>query len=213
MPTFPVTMVGLVRYLAEFLDQLRLRNVALVGVSIGAAMALGYTLAAPSSVRSLVLVGAYGLQDRSPAHLLSYLAVRVPGLLSSQTRLLTSNRWMLRQSVRKIVRHDESVTPQLLDQVAAASASSTPAFAQFQRDEIELHRVRTNFTSRLHLIDQPTLIVHGSRDIGVPVAAARRAAERLPCCRLAIFDGAGHWTQRDVPDQFNRVLLQHLLTR
>lgn len=180
---------------------------------MGAAMALGYTLASPRNVRSLVLVGAYGLQARSPAHLLSYLAVRFPGLSSSQTRLLTSSRWLLRQSVRQIVRHKESVTPQLLDQVAAAATSSTPAFAQFQRDEIELHRVRTNFTSRLHLIDQPTLIVHGSRDIGVPVAAARRAAERIPRCRLVIFDGAGHWTQRDVPDQFNRELLQHLLTR
>lgn len=212
VPSYPVTMDGLQGYLTEFLDQLRLRNVALVGVSMGAAMALGYALAVPGNVSSLALVGAYGLQDKSPAHLFSYLVVRVPGLLSIQPRLMTSSRWLLRQSVRQIVRHDESLTPQLLEQVAAAAASSSPAFDQFQRDEIELHRVRTNFTSRLHLIDQPTLIVHGSRDIGVPVAAARRAAQRLPSCRLVVFDGAGHWTQRDVPDQFNRELLRHLGT-
>ncbi len=211
MPAFPVTMGGLDRYLAEFIGALRLRHVALVGVSMGAAMAISYTLAAPENVRSLVLVGAYGLQDKAPAHLLSYLAVRVPGLLTLQQRLIRSSRWLLRQSVRQIVRHHKSLTPQLLADVAAASASSTPAFAQFQRDEIQPHRLRTNFSARLQEINQPTLIVHGSRDIGVPVAAARRAAERLPRGRLVVCQGAGHWTQRDVPERFNELLTRHLL--
>lgn len=210
MPAFAVTMANLNRYLAEFIDRLELRDIAIVGVSMGGAMALGYTLAVPDNVRSLVLVGSYGFQDRSPAHLLSYLMVRIPGLLSVQQRLVTSSRWLLRQSVRQIVRHDESLTPELLDQVAAAAGSSTRAFTQFQRDEILFRRVRTNLSERLAEINQPTLIVHGSRDIGVPVAAARRAAEKLPHCRLVVCEGAGHWTQRDVPDEFNRLLLQHL---
>ena len=153
----------------------------------------------------------HGLQDKAPAHLLSYLAVRVPGLLTLRQRLIRSSRWLLRQSVRQIVRHHRSLTPQLLADVAAASASSTPAFAQFQRDEIQPHRLRTNFSARLQEINQPTLIVHGSRDIGVPVAAARRAAERLPRGRLVVCQGAGHWTQRDVPERFNQLLMRHLL--
>jgi pimeloyl-ACP methyl ester carboxylesterase len=210
MPTFAVTMANLNRYLAEFIDKLGLRDIAIAGVSMGGAMALGYSLAAPNNVRSLVLVGSYGLQDKSPAHFVSYVVVRIPGLLSMQQRLLTSSRWLRQQSVRQIVRHQESLTPELLAQVSAAAGSSTRAFTQFQRDEVRFRRVRTNFTERLAEVSQPTLIVHGSRDTGVPVAAARRAAEKLPHGRLVVCEGAGHWTQRDVPDQFNRLLLQHL---
>ncbi|MDN5769508.1 MAG: alpha/beta hydrolase [Microlunatus sp.] len=212
MPEFAVTMVNLTDYLIEFINELGLSEIALVGVSMGGAMALSYTLAASDDVRSLVLVGSYGLQDKSPAHLLSFVLVRIPGLMWLQQRLITSSRWLLRRSVRQIIRHDASVTPALLDEVAAAARhpSSQRAFAQFQRDEIRLKGVRTNLTARLGEIGQPTLLVHGSRDIGVPVAAAGRAAQRLPDARLVVIEGAGHWTQRDVPEEFADLLLAHL---
>lgn len=212
LPNFALTMGNLTGYLIEFIDRLGLRDVALVGISMGGALALTYTLAVPDNVRSLVLVGCYGLQDKSPAHLLSYVMVRTPGVLALQHKLIASSRWMLRQSVRQIVRNDASLTPALLDQVAVAARhpSSQRAFAQFQRDEIGLTGVRTNLTARLGEINQPTLVIHGSRDIGVPVAAARRAAERLPHARLVVIEGAGHWTQRDVPARFTDLVLEHL---
>ena len=67
-----------------------------------------------------------------------------------------------------------------------------------------------NFTEQLVRLEIPTLIVHGDKDIGVPLAAARRAASRLPNARLVTFEDAGHWTQRDYPERFNALLLGFL---
>lgn len=38
----------------------------------------------------------------------------------------------------------------------------------------------------------PTLIVHGTQDVVVPHAQARRFAERLPQSQLSLWEGAGH---------------------
>ena len=83
-------------------------------------------------------------------------------------------------------------------------------FAEFQRDEVQWHGLRTNHTQRLQEITQPVLIVHGTRDLGVPVHAAERAASLLPNARLQLIDGAGHWTQRDRPALFNQLLREFL---
>lgn len=46
----------------------------------------------------------------------------------------------------------------------------------------------------------PALIIHGSRDTGVPVARARAAAHLLPDAHLVVVENAGHWVQRARPD-------------
>lgn len=54
------------------------------------------------------------------------------------------------------------------------------------------------------------LIVHGSRDVGVPVARVRAAAELIPDARLVVVEGAGHWVQRDRPDAVVPAMLSFL---
>jgi pimeloyl-[acyl-carrier protein] methyl ester esterase len=45
---------------------------------------------------------------------------------------------------------------------------------------------------RLGEISLPTLILHGSRDVIAPLAAAENLAAKLPRSRLIVLDGAGH---------------------
>lgn len=208
LPDWPVTLVNLLGYLQAFVTALGLERLTLCGVSMGGAMALGYTLRCPEKVEKLVLVGSYGLQDRTPAHMLSYLLVRLPGASAINTLFLGSNRWLLKESLKQIVRNPSYLTSELVEEVAEAlkNRDSQTAFNQFQRDEIRWRRNKTNYTASLSHITQPVLIVHGSRDIGVPLAAAERAATLLPDARLEVFGGAGHWTQRDEPEQFNQLL-------
>lgn len=212
LPPLPVTMDLLVHSFAELVDALALERFSLVGVSMGGAVSIGYALAHPSRVKRMTLVGSYGLQDRSPVHTLSYFLVRTPLLATLSNRLIRTNRWLLRQTVKQIIHNPASLTPELVDEVGRAleHEPSQRAFAQWQRDEIRWGHTRTNYTDRLHEIEQPTLLVHGSKDIGVPVSAVERAARRLPNAQLELFDGAGHWTQRDEPQRFNRLLLDFL---
>ena len=49
-----------------------------------------------------------------------------------------------------------------------------------------------NCHGRLHRIRAPTLVVHGARDLMIPVANARTTAELVPGARLRILPDAGH---------------------
>ena len=125
---------------------------------------------------------------------------------------MRKSRWAARYALEQIVRSPQSRTEALFESVyaAAQNPASNEAFMQLQQDDIQWKGLKTNFTDRLPEIRVPVLLVHGTRDVGVPVQAARRAAERLPKARLVLFEGAGHWTQRDQPERFNRLLLDFL---
>src|SRR5574341_1179349 len=177
---------------------------ALVGISMGGGAALGFTLAHPDRVEKLALVGAYGLQDRVAAHFWSALYIRLPLMNTLTYALLRSSPWAMRETMKAIIRRPASLTDALLAEADAAlrSPGAGEAFAQFQRREMGWRRVRTCYMPQLDKIAAPTLIVHGTADVGAPVKYAREAAQRIPNAVLHIVEGAGHWTQRDAPEEF-----------
>ncbi len=208
----PSTMDNLIRYLTALLDMWNIDRATLVGVSMGGAMALGYALAQLRRVNGLVLVGTYGIQDQAPFHRLSYLLVNLPWLINFSWALARGSRWSARYSLRSIIRNPASLTDELIDEVYAAmqNRSSQRAFAEWQRDEILPAGIKTNYMERLHEINVPVLLVHGSADVLVPLKYAQQAAPRFQNARLEVIDNAGHWTQRDYPDRFNDLLLTFL---
>lgn len=214
LPERPITTEHLVEYVDEFVTALGLERFMLCGISMGGAMAIGLTLRRNEIVARLVLIGTYGIQHRSPAHALSYLAVRVPGAAAATT-LLGRSRWLLRRSLGLILRDHSRITPDLVAAVRRSLLHSDAprAYSQWQRSELKRTGTRTDYTDRLAEIVQPTMIAHDSCDVGVPLADAERAAELIRDAQLAVFHGAGHWTQRDQPERFNATLLDFLAGR
>lgn len=208
----PSTVENLIGYLSALMDAWGLGRAALVGLSMGGAIAIGYTLSQPARVDRLVLIGTYGIQDRAPFHRLSYLYVRIPGLTRLSWALMRRSRALARYSLQQIVHNPRSRTEALVDEVLEAmqNPNAQRAFGQFQRDEIRWRGVKTNYLPRLSEIDVPVLLIHGSHDIGVSVRDAERAAARLRHGRLEVVEGAGHWTQRDDPERVNGLLLGFL---
>jgi pimeloyl-ACP methyl ester carboxylesterase len=193
-------------------EKLGLKDFCIAGISMGGGVGLGYTLRHRERVNRLVLVGAYGLQDKAPYHRLSSVLVRIPGLNTLTRWMLTTSPRMLRESLKSIVRNPQALTDELVQEVmdALKHSQSIEVWSQFQRDEIRWSDVKTCFMSHLHEITCPVLIVHGSHDIGVPLRFAQEAARRIPNAQLEVFENAGHWTQRDQPERFNQLLLSFL---
>jgi len=211
-PKVPYTIDLLVQCVSDLLDFWKLEKATLVGLSMGGGAALGTTLAHPEKVQRLVLVGAYGLQDKAPFHTLSYFLVRMP-LMNDLTRfLLRTYPSMIRTSLKTIVRDPNSLTDELVQEAFAAltQSQSSDVWAQFQRDELRWRTVKTCYMPRLHEITAPVLIINGTHDIAVPAQYAKEAAQRIPNAKLALIDNAGHWTQRDKPTEFHRLLLDFL---
>jgi pimeloyl-ACP methyl ester carboxylesterase len=208
----PGTLQNLGGYLEQLLDFWAIDRAALIGISMGGALAIGYALEHPERVERMILIGAYGLQDKAPYHALSYFLVKLPWVMDALWAMSRGSRWAARYSLSGILRNPEARTEALVDEVLEAmqNLDSQRAFGQFQRDEILWQGVKTNYSGRLAELTVPVLIVHGEKDFGVPLKYAQRAAALIPNARLEVVENAGHWTQRDDPGRFNQLMLDFL---
>ncbi|HEX9952230.1 MAG TPA: alpha/beta hydrolase [Rubricoccaceae bacterium] len=69
----------------------------------------------------------------------------------------------------------------------------------------------TDFRPDMAAFTVPTLIVHGSADQTVPIeVSGERAAKAIPSAHYEIIDGAPHGLYQTHPEAFNRILLDFL---
>lgn len=201
-----------INFLAHLLDAWQLPKVSLVGLSMGGAIVLGFTLAHPERVDRLVPVDPYGIMPKVAWHRTSYLYVHSP-LNELSYWLFRQSRSMVRWSLlASLVSSPERLSDQLVDEVYDASKDpqAGKAFSSFQRHDLTWNGLRTNYLDRLAEIKAPTLFIHGEKDPGVPLIYAQQAHKRVKGSRLHVMQGCLHWPMRDRPDEFNRVMAEFL---
>jgi pimeloyl-ACP methyl ester carboxylesterase len=215
---WPLTQERLVRHVGELVDALGLTDYAIAGLSLGGGMTVGHLLDRPARARTAMLLGGYGLMPRLAdgfrgriTHLTSFLLLR-SGLLATMTRRYARNPSAMERGLRDLVRDEKARAPELVDAVLAEASGGTSleTFGQWQRDQVLWNRLRTVYTDQLAGISTPTLLVHGDRDTGVPLARIEKAASLLRSGSLRVIPGAGHWVQRDRPDLVIPAMLEHL---
>ena len=69
---------------------------------------------------------------------------------------------------------------------------------------------RPDSTGDLGTIDVPTLVVTSTGDTLIPAAATEPMASQISGARLEVVAGAGHLTNLETPEAFNRLLHEHL---
>lgn len=206
LPCWPLTQRRLVAYVGELVDALELDRYAVGGLSMGGGMTIGHVLARPDRVTGVILVASYGMMPRLSDGPLAGVRQAVTwamlrtGLIGALTRWVGGSRTAMAFSLAALIRDPARRTPLMAEVMAAAQHPGFAAFEQWQRDEVLWNRLRTDYTAQLATFPRRTLIIHGDRDDGVPVARARAAAEVIPDAELTIVAGAGHWVQRDRPD-------------
>jgi pimeloyl-ACP methyl ester carboxylesterase len=67
-----------VDFLGQLMDALGLEKASLVGISMGGAISLGFSLRWPRRVEKLVLVDSHGLGREVPGRVMSFVMVRLP---------------------------------------------------------------------------------------------------------------------------------------
>lgn len=207
-PDVKYTLDFYIGFLAQLLDQLELPRVALVGLSMGGGIAIGFTLRYPERVTKLVPVDPYGIMPKLAWHILSYLYVITP-LNELSYWFFKRSRSMVRASLLAgLISSKERLTEDLVDKVfqAAQDPSAGKAFASFQRDEVRWNSLRTNYIDSLHEITVPTLFVHGEKDPSVPLVYAQRAHQLVKHSQLHVMSECLHWPMREKPEEFNQVV-------
>jgi len=199
----------------EFIETVAGQPAVLMGNSMGAHIAILEAAAHPAWVSSCVLVDAAipGIHVRKPepAMLGAMAALSVPGL--AQTLLDRHVRELGPEGLVKLALTLVCADPSRVDpEVVAAHVQLTRererlgrqnarAFIQASRS-IGLRIADPRFWSRVAAASAPTLVIHGSLDRLIPVAAARELCRRRPDWELEILEGSGHVPMMETPDLF-----------
>jgi 3-oxoadipate enol-lactonase len=188
--------------LAALLDHLAIRRAHLVGLSLGAAIAVDVALEYPERTRSLTLVGTSALGGYPwPAELDAWFdaisdAARVD-LDAAKERWLSTG-WFAPALRRPAVAH-----------ALRAIVAGYSGWHFANRNPVR--RPKPPADARLDEISVPTLVVVGALDLpfyNVPLA--EHLAASIAGARKLVLDDVGHMANMEDPERFNAALLSFL---
>lgn len=194
--------------LLRFFDAVGIPSCDLLGTSHGGAVAMMAAALAPDRVRRLILVAPvnpWSPHGRGMAAFLSNALV-APVFLRVAPLLQFAHSYFL----RRLYGDPRRLRPGTLEgysapfSVPGAFEYGISVLRTWHRDLGELQAM----LSRIAHIE--TLLIWGDRDTAVSSASAQQLGRQFAHCRATIFDGVGHLPYEEVPDEFNRAVVQFL---
>jgi pimeloyl-ACP methyl ester carboxylesterase len=197
----PVSVAGMARDAAAFIDALGLKTCDLLGFSLGGMVAQQLALDRPRLVRKVVLVGTGpqggdGMDKFSPEVQSIFFEKKYePGDLiwldlffsTSEASQATGRAFLERVRARKDNRDPPSDMKVAQAQLTAVAEWGAP---------------RINRFAYLKGITQPALVINGNDDIILPTINSYHLAQNLPNAELIIYPDANHGSQYQNPERF-----------
>ena len=190
------SLAGLAKTLVAFMDALGIDSAALVGHSLGGAIAMRTALDHPGRVRSLSLICSAGLgAEINSAYTDGFVA--------------TSSRRDLKAVLEDLFADPGLVSRQLVDDVLkykrldgvreALSALAANLFAGGRQSEV--------LADDLGKAELPALVIWGELDRIIPVAHAGALGGNA---KVEVIPGAGHMVQMEKANRVNELIQAHL---
>lgn len=204
------------RFLLELLDALELPRAALIGLSMGGGVAVGFALAHPERVSALVPVGPGGIGAKRPYQFLTWATLRTPGLLRLTSWMLARFPGYVRSSMAaNLTAGPDTVGFERIVAGAVAEARAKNRHGERALDDWQIcaygpRAMRLDYTPRLHRLRVPTLWVRGADDPLVGEAELRAAHAATPGSRFVTIPDAGHIVTYDQPEEFTALVREFL---
>ena len=181
-----------VECIKQLLDHLKVSTCALIGNSLGGAIAIKFTLDNPAQVDKLVLMAPGGLEEQA-----DYF--HMPGM-QVMKEVFTSGPMAperLEDFIRRGLVYDDSVVDEQL-------INERWGIFQQQNSQVITSMVVPNMASRLKEITCPVLAFWGVNEKMMPETGIQTLAENCPNIRLTLVSQCGHWVMVEHRDMFNR---------
>jgi 2-hydroxy-6-oxonona-2,4-dienedioate hydrolase len=189
------------RFVAGVLDVLELRDVTVLGTSLGGQVAATLACDRPDLVAGLVLIGTMGIAPMDPDAMVAPERVSDGSPQAVRTKLT-----FLMSSAEQVADAWVREESQINSSAGAREALQKAAQALNEDSVTDLQ------TERLHSLrpDIPILLVWGEKDQWTPLSMAYRAQEALPTAELHVMDNCGHAPYFEDPAEFARAVGEFL---
>ena len=198
-PDIPYSIPQFSQDLFEFLRQLKIEQVHVLGLSMGGAIAQQFALDLPERVRSLILVSTF-----------SYIDPHLHGAFSR-----------LRESLAR------GGYPAFFDEVVKLAftpkfvSANTASIAELKEKRIKINSpvaigratdacLSFNLKEEISRINHPTLIISGREDIFTPLHLSEQIHRSIRGSEWKIMEGVGHNLYIEKPAEMISIVLEFL---
>ncbi|MBY0426322.1 MAG: alpha/beta hydrolase [Cytophagales bacterium] len=192
MPIKQSSLDGLVDFVESFVKYKDLKDVTLLGNSLGGHVALLYSLENLDNVKRIVLTGSSGLFE-------SAMGGSYPRRSSYE---------YIKERVGYTFYDPNVATKELIDEIFEIT-SNIPKCLRIVA--IAKSAQRQNLATELEKIHVPVLLIWGLNDTITPPEVAHEFNRLLPNSTLRFIDKCGHAPMMEQPEQFNEYLREFIL--
>lgn len=196
------SLAGLTRWVAGALDALEVGDLhAVIGNSLGGALALDLALGAPDRVGQVALVSPLAATLPLPG-----LPFRLLGLPAFEPlfRVTAGNAAFARRALSLMAYRRRPVDDEVIHGFAPLERPGSLLAATGIAGT--LWATSASVEARLGALTRPALVVWGARDGVLPLPYGRRAVGLMPGARLEVFDDCGHCAHEEDPARFHALL-------
>ena len=149
--------------LENIVNQLKLDNFILSGISMGGAISIGYTLRNPNKVKALIPVDSWGISSKMPFHRLCYWYVHT-SITRKSFQYFAKYKWLIKLILQYSLISDKSkITKELIDTLHDRCLKSyvVKSMEDCLRSSITKYNNIQDFTKELSNIYIPVLFING----------------------------------------------------
>lgn len=196
-PNVDYTTEFFAKFVAEFLDEIGVKNTIVIGSSLGGQIAVEYVSANQNNVDKLVLVSPAGAMKQSTPALDAYImAALYPDESTAKNAFsaMTGNNKEISQSTV-----DGFIHRMLLPNAKYAFMSTILGLKN-----------APEISAKLAILEIPTLVVWGELDPVIPIKYAEYFVQKIRDCRFYQMENCGHTPYVEDPKEFVKIVLDFL---
>ncbi len=205
-PPYPDCVVD---YMTGLMDVLDIQTADLVGLSLGAQMAMATAMQIPERVGKIAAIGAAGLGKEFP------LLYKLAGVPIAGRLIVRPNKWGQDTYFKTMEVVDYEFQDAIAYKQYAYDVTLMEGHPEAMRSSIgtiaDFGGQKSIFSDEeLRSIESPVLAIWGDGDQVFPVGHAYRLAEVVPNARLHVIENARHVPLLDHPVEVNKLLVGFL---
>jgi pimeloyl-ACP methyl ester carboxylesterase len=185
-----------------FMKELKVNQFHLAGNSLGGLVSWLYASYHPDKVQKLILIDPSGFPSKKSPMVISL--AKTPGI-NMLIRYVTPKAF-IKKNLKEVYYNPDLISTQILDRYYELTLAPGNRTAFIDRAKIE----REDYTDRLGLITNPTLILWGAEDAWIPLKNAYRFEEKIATSTVVVMKETGHLPMEEKPAKSLAITLNFL---